>query len=180
MAEKKIYAKFIAAFWMVARGKYPFIKKLDKPFCPAIPKSSSFYLGLHHKLEKHILINFQPSNKSWQVGEFTINIHISEKFEPTSNFHPKGGEFERFADGFYRYPSVINRDKWWCLNCTSLDSSLQSLIDYWRPSSYEVEDIIIQEAVQDVCLTLENGLLDRLGFLREEDGRKVDCVEEVK
>ncbi|WP_162042537.1 hypothetical protein [Undibacterium sp. YM2] len=172
MAEKKIYAKFIAAFWKSAKERYPSIKRLDKPFCSAIPKSSSFYLGLHPNLGKHILIVFQASNKSWQVGEFAINIHISEKFEPTSNFHPKEGEFEQFTDGYYRFPSVIGRDKWWCLNPTSLDSPLQSLIDYWRPGSYEVEDIIIQEAVRDVCLTLESGFLDRLGLLQQGDDKQ--------
>ncbi len=98
---------------------------------------------------------------SWRVGEFTINVHISSKYEPTSNFEVWKEDYDVFSDGYYRLPVALGEDKWWCLNPTSLESTLS----YWRPSSYESEEVIINEAIDDVCLMLENGLFKKAGFI---------------
>ncbi len=162
MAEKGIFTKFVPAFWKEAKSKYPFIQKMDKSFAPAYPKSSSFYLGISPSFGKHVILNFQHSNKPWSVGLFTINVHISEKFEITSQFNLGQDEYKNFDDGTYRLPVAVDEDKWWSLK--KLDREV-IFGKQWNASSYDSDEIVIQEAVKDVCLFLEESLFRKAGFI---------------
>ncbi|WP_137940444.1 hypothetical protein [Chitinivorax sp. B] len=69
MSGNKVFTRFMSGAWKVFKEKYSFMEKLKEPFCAAVPKSSSFYLGISPKYKKHVFVNFQASNKPWRVGE---------------------------------------------------------------------------------------------------------------
>ncbi len=162
MAEKGIFTKFVSAFWKTTKSKYPFVQRMDESFAHGIPKSSSFYLGISPIYKKHVIINFQHSNKPWEIGLFTINLHISTQFEVTSHFNLGRDEYINFQDGLYRLPLAVGDGKWWQLK--PLDNEAIFGV-HWKPSTYTSEDIVIQEAVKDVCLFLEESLFRKAGFI---------------
>lgn len=167
MANKSIFNQFLSAVWKHFKLKYPFIKRLEKPYCcPGIPRSSSFYVGISSRFGKHVVVNFQHSPKPWQIGEFTINIDISERYEASeNNDYGSSDGYGSFSEGFYRLASTLfNKDKWWCLKPTSLARD-NDLITYWRPSSYDSDETVINEAVADVCNLLEEHVFRKGGFM---------------
>ena len=119
-------------------------------------------MGISTAFQKHVVVTFQASLKPWRVGEFTINVHISNDFE-LFNLDPFARErFAQFDVGFYRLSSMSDRDKWWCLEPVTSESQFD---EYWRPSSYDDDSLVVQEALADVRSDLEKYLLRRGGFV---------------
>jgi len=199
MAKTSIFQKFVRTFWKDAKIRYPYITRFETPFCVAIPKSSSFIVGKSPRFHTHVVIDFQHSPKPWATGQFTINAHISEKFEPLERFYGDNSEdYEEGRDGYYRLATATgSKDRWWCLvedkpdpllveafglesvNLVGCASSSRSAGN-WYPSSYDDEATVIHEAIDDVCRFLEKSLLERYGFEEAQqagasDGDKPPC-----
>ena len=82
-----------------------------------MPKASTFYAGLVERGDTHAFFYFQHSSKSWEVGQFTINVILSRKMGTPSTWRIRfPEELEALAEGFYRI-GLINgdHDKWWRL-----------------------------------------------------------------
>jgi hypothetical protein len=162
-AEKGMFVKFMSAFKKHLKLQYPFVKQLEKSLDVSIPKSSSFYLGLSPRYNKHVIINFLHESKPWRIGQFSIYIHISTQYQLTENFSPWSENFESFCDGlYYAPPLLIGKGKYWCLKPTTRSDDGYTI--YWKPSSYDSDEVVIKEAIADVCVLLEQ-LFNKAGFM---------------
>jgi len=188
MTKASIYQRFVRAVWARLKQDHPFVTRLDRPLCVAIPRSSSFYAGRSPMNGKHFLFDFQHSPKPWQGGQFTINVHISTELEATDNFSAFSG-YEDATDGYYRLASAcLGFDKWWCLKDRdrSFDDEMRRTLpnfdpaiddeeffrQNWRPSSYEDPELVIREALEDVLSLLQVHLFDRFAFTSTQWPRK--------
>src|SRR4051812_42687085 len=101
MAEKGVFVTFVRALKKDFIRRYPFMKQMETSLDPAIPKSSSLYLGISPRFNKHVVVNFFHMNKSRRVGEFNIRVHISTEYEVTKNWDAPSDGFLSFYDGLY-------------------------------------------------------------------------------
>jgi hypothetical protein len=155
MSEKSIFIKFLGEISRYFRNKYPFATKLPGPIDVALPKSSSFYLGVSPRFNKHVVINFMHLNKPWRIGQFTIVAHISSEYKSAEQWDVPREKFETFEDGLYNLAVVfLGVNKYWCLRPTSRESD--EYTEYWKPTSYDNDESVIRECVADVCNLLEN------------------------
>jgi hypothetical protein len=175
MAEKGMFVKFMSALKKHFKQKYPFVKQMDQSFDVSMPKSCTFYLGVSPIYQKHVILSFSHSTKPWRVGEVGVSVHISTDYAIAKNWNGRLEDFELFNDGLYTIPKVqtanshILRIKYWCLKPTSTsritDSVSDDYTEYWRPSSYDDDEIVINETIADVCAMLEQSLFRKAGFI---------------
>jgi len=166
MAEKGIFVKFLSVLKKHFKAHYPFVKQLEKSLDASIPKSSSFYLGVSPKYNKHVIIKFLHENKPWRIGQVTISIHISTDFEKPSFLDVPDKEFEMFNNGRFSLPiGLTGKNKYWCLKPTTRIDDDYTI--YWKPTSYESDEIVINEAIADVCALLEQ-LFIKAGFMEPD------------
>jgi hypothetical protein len=147
MANKSIFRAFIADLRKRWKKELPSIQPLTEAR-ENLPKASSFYAGVIRDTGMHVLLNFQHSNKSWSVGEFTINVVLT-----MDEHHPKMYSVRSshgifcFEEGYRRIGFLVgSKDKWWCLK--ENDGRIRT--ENWHPSSYGNEDVVLSEAVEDV------------------------------
>jgi hypothetical protein len=156
---KGVFQVFINEIRKSWRLRLPMICDVDETFCAAMPKSSTFYAGSENKLDKHLFINFQHSQKPWAVGEFTVNVIFSSiRGMPNTWILRKNEEVQQGAEGFCRLGTLVHgKDKWWRLKSITNISARPNL--RWCPTSYEDEGQVIIEAVEsvtsDICLLFE-------------------------
>lgn len=163
MAEKGMFVKFMSAFKKHIKTHYPFVKQLEKSLDASIPKNSSFYLGVSPNYNKHVIINFLHESKPWRVGQFSVYVHISNEYKLVDSFDPRYEEFDRFGDGLFNISiAFTGRNRTWCLNPT--DRTDDNLWTYWQPTSYDSDEVVIKEAIADVCVLLEK-LFVKGGFM---------------
>jgi hypothetical protein len=165
------FEKFNREFWKLMKIDYPFVARIDKAFCASIPKASSYYIGISPIYRKHVTISFQHSSKAWEIGELTINVNIGAEYGSVAadNFNRWRERFKTFGDGFYRLAAAAEvGDKWWCLcpRNPSYSSRDNSRGNYWEPSSYDSEDVVLQECVVAVAAFLDEHLFKKGGFGR--------------
>lgn len=170
MAEKGIYAKFIAALRKDIVKRYPFVRQVEQAFDLSMPKSSTFYLGLSPRQGKHVIVVIYHDNKPWNVGMLDIMVHISADYAVTKNWDARMEGYETFEDGFYGMPTSAGgtepgyfNHKYWLLK--PLDKESDRLAYYWRPSSYDSDEQVIREAMADVYAELEEQVFRRGGYL---------------
>lgn len=74
--------------------------------------------------------------------------------------------FDAFLNGDGRrgLPSALNKDEWWFLKANEHDLT-NELVEYWRPTGYDSDAVVIQEAMDDVCRTLETHLFKKGGYI---------------
>ena len=168
MTQRGIFQKFMQVLRRRFRASYPFVQPLKQSLDLSIPKSSSFYLGVSPKYNRHVVVNFQHSPKPWEVGQFTVNVHISQELRLTENYTPQDGDWEAFRDGYHRL-YVAGRGKWWCLKPpeSSEPSESSRYTEHWRPPSYDSEEVTIQAVLDDVCCTLDEEVFERGGFINK-------------
>lgn len=172
MAEKGMFVKFMSALKKHFKSHYPFVKQLERSLDVSIPKSSSFYLGVSPKYHKHVVINFLHESKPWRVGQFSIYIHISTQYQLAEDFSPRTEKFESFGDGlYYAPPLLIGMGKYWCLSPTTHSDDGYTI--YWKPTSYDSEEVVIKEAIADVCILLDQ-LFIKAGFMSPEHAAGMD------
>lgn len=163
MAVKSTFAKFMSVLKKHLKTEYPFAMQSYEPIDAALPKSSSFYLGVSPIYGKHVVLNFFSYNKPWTVGQFTITVHISTEYLATKNWDALSKQYDSFSDGYYSLPIVsTGKDKVWCLQPNAKEGDKYT--DYWSPDSYESEEAVMQQAVVDVCQMLEK-LFRKAGFI---------------
>ena len=147
MPRASMFRSFMAALRKQWRVQYPFVRPLTGTF-ECMPKASSFYAGVSQRTQMHVFLSFQPSVKSWEAGQFTVNVVLA--LDPKS---PRAwGYTERVGDDFPEGPYRIGRlvgkkDKWWHLQLDKDHVGTQS----WRPSTYADTSIVVAEVVDDVC-----------------------------
>lgn len=180
MPSPSIYQKFLRSAWARIRHDYPFVTRFRESFCVAIPKSSSFLLGRSPKNGKFIVLNFQHHPKAWGTGQFTVNVHISTELVPTKRLAATSG-YQDAEDGYYRLaPECVGYDKWWCLidrdrseddDMSEFDSAFdpteadrEFFENKWRPTAFDSEEVVIQQAVTDVLAMVDLGVVQRFGF----------------
>jgi hypothetical protein len=171
-----VFREFIAAIRKAWRTQMPVIhpikKSLTSQHGPDLPKSSTFYAGRSSESGLHVFIHFQHSPKAWQVGQFTINIVLSNREgapEAWAEVSPPADEksgaerrkmHESFrAEGDYRIGPLLGRkDKWWHLKRDADSIATEA----WRPTSYENPELVIAEAITDVIRDLRS-VFQKLG-----------------
>jgi hypothetical protein len=158
MAKRSVFRDFIAALRKRWREELPQVQPIEKTLAPAMPKASSFYAGLSPQLGMHVFVNFQHSSKSWQVGQFTINMILSKREDAPETwggpFAPDDGVL--FTEGSYRISSVLGRhkDKWWHLN----QDDPPVITEAWRPTSYDDYETVLTEAAVEVTRDVREAL----------------------
>lgn len=164
MAKQSVYRDFIAALTKHWRVALPSIHPLDQSFGPAIPKASTFYAGTAQPLGLHVYVNFQHSTNSWQVGQFTINMILSQREGPPGRwagpFAPD--DLASLTEGSYRISGILGRkgDKWWDLKGDG--SPITSAT--WCATCYDDSDVVLRAAVADVTGDVQ-AALQRLGVV---------------
>jgi hypothetical protein len=145
MPNKSIFRAFITNLRKQWKNELPSIHPLTEAR-GNLPMASSFYAGLVRNSAMHVYLNFQHSNKSWEVGRFTINVVLTSD-ERNPGLGIRTGSALDLAEGSHRIGHLVgSKDKWWHLKET--DDSI--LIDNWHPSSYENVDLVLSEAAEDV------------------------------
>ena len=143
MLGKSIYRDFIANLRKGWKKDLPSLRPLTEAR-KNLPKASTFYAGVMRDSGQHVY--FQHSDKSWQVGQFTINVVVaSDELNP--KMYPANRSGSHFGEGYHRIGDFVGtKDKWWHLN----QDDDPILTEAWRPSSYQNTDIVLSEAVDDV------------------------------
>jgi len=145
MATKSIFREFITTLEKHWKKEYPTLTPLTEAR-GRLPKASSFYAGMSRFSGQHVYLYFQHSCKAWEVGRFTINVVLTLDEEDPKMSIPKDSD-SNFGDGYHRIGFLVgSKDKWWHLR-QDQDSVLT---DSWRPSTYENEELVICQAVDDV------------------------------
>jgi hypothetical protein len=165
------FQRFIPLLLRRLQAQWPFLRPFDASFCVAIPRSRSLYCGVSPRYGKHVIVDFQHSAKAWNVGQFTINVHISEELAPTGNWTALSRTFATFEDGFYRLPDCVeDRERWWCLradegNAWTGRRKDDRTLQYWEPDSYADPQQVFAQAADDVARYLETHLFRKAGFV---------------
>jgi hypothetical protein len=167
MAERSAFRDFIRKLKEDWRVTFPLVRPLDERLSPSMPKASTFYAGIARPLRMHTFLNFQHSSKAWEVGEFTINVILSNHKGPPEGFGwlraPEGAEL---YEGSHRIGRLVGgKDKWWHLKRYRRPPIG---IEAWRPSTYDDYDAVLREAVADVTRDV-GAVLRKLGFLEEAE-----------
>ena len=145
MAKKSIFREFIATLRKRWKKELPFIQPLTEARL-GWPKASTFYAGIIKRSGQHVYLNFQHSDKAWQVGQFTINVTLAAEGHKPLQFLG-AGRGPDFKDGFYRIGHFVGeKDKWWHLK----QDDDPILTQPWRPSNYQNWELVLSEAVNDV------------------------------
>jgi len=170
-----MFVKFMSALKKHFKQKYPFVKQMDQSFDVSMPKSCTFYLGVSPIYQKHVILKFYHSPKPWRVGEVAVFVHISTDYAVAKNWDGRSEDFELFNDGYYNIPMIktanshILRTKYWCLKPVSTsgitDSDSDEYREFWRPTSYDSDETVINETIADVCAMLEDCLFRKAGFI---------------
>jgi hypothetical protein len=154
--KKSIFRQFMAVLRKHWKEKLPFVQPFTEPR-GLLPKASSFYAGKMANSGFHVYLNFQHSNKAWEVGQFTINVVFTlDEHNPKMYSIRTCGPYFCLEDGYYRIGFLIgSKDKWWHLK--QGDDPIITLA--WRPSSYENTDAVISQAVDDVTRDVISALI---------------------
>lgn len=116
-----------------------------------LAKASTFYAGKIEESGLHVFLNFQHSDKSWEVGRFTINIVLSADEQ---NLRMISGDRSgsNYGQGWHRVGHLVGseKDKWWHLKREEDPADDFDMVVAWRPSSYDDPAVVIAEAVEDV------------------------------
>jgi hypothetical protein len=167
MAERNPFPDFIRKLKEDWRVTFPLVRPLEERLSPSMPKASTFYAGIPRPLGMHIFVNFQHSSKAWEVGEFTINVILSNRKGPPEGFGwlraPEGADL---YEGSHRIGRLVGgKDKWWHLKRYRRPPIG---IEVWRPSSYDDYDAVLHEAIADVTRDL-SAVLRKLGFFEQAE-----------
>jgi hypothetical protein len=162
---KGLFPRFVRALGTAWETSLPRLTRVSQSYGPSLPKASTFYAGCEVADGKHVFVNLQHNAKSWKTGQFTANLVLSNVLgAPASWRLGHRAEFDRRLEGSYRVGSLVHgKDKWWCLTPTEPSR----LVLAWQPSSYQDEDVVFREAIEDVSADI--GVL-----LRELAGRPIE------
>lgn len=171
MVTRSAFRDFLKSLRTRWKSELSCVKPLEDSFGTMMPKASTFYAGLSSSLRMHVFISFQHSSKAWQVGQFTVNIILSNRLglpmEHGGPFAPDDGV--SFVEGSYRIGSLLGRkDKWWHLS----DNEPSMVIEAWRALSYSSRDTVIAEAIADVTRDVR-AVLSRLSVAGSDDAQTV-------
>ena len=148
MAKASVFRDFMAVLRKKWRAELPFIRPIDKPL-EALPKASTFIAGVAQPSRLLVFLNFQHSNKAWEVGQFTINVVLARTEQSARGWGmdevPAAGR--PFGEGTYRIGWIVGTaDKWWHLKKDRPSGFTLA----WRPTSYDDRDTVLREAAEDV------------------------------
>ena len=142
---KGTFATFVRQVEREWRVGLPTLRKIEQSYGPSLRKSSTFYAGSSNRLGKHLFIAFQHNSMPWAVGEFTVNVIVSNRLGAPSLLGP-GLDLAGGAEGNYRLGQELHgKDKWWCLLPTD---NVHGLV--WKARSYEDQAAVFQAALADV------------------------------
>lgn len=168
---KGTFPRFVKIFFSHMEERYPFIEPLDRPLGGRLPKSSTFYIQRPSEGKKCVLVNLQPSQKAWELGQFTVNVQISDVVECVPHLRHRLAEFRALENGQYRLNSVAEgRDKWWCLLPPVKGQSTDQWLEYWRPSGYGDQDTVFVQTAENVRADLEKYLFGVIGLTTRWSG----------
>lgn len=167
------------------------VRRIEETFDDLMPKASTFYAGVSESSGSHIFFNFQHSSKSWEVGQFTINVIVSSSEKPKRLRHevmiPEDARSIR--EGTYRIgPLLGGKDKWWRLKkdnplyedeefdrlIREFDRKMKEILprdeeghvsshfETWLPTNYDDDENVCNEAATNVIHDLRR-VLQMLG-----------------
>ena len=158
MAKRSVFRDFIAALRKRWREELPQVRPVEQALGPMMPKASTFYAGFALQLGMHVFVNFQHSQKAWQVGQFTINMILSKREGAPDAW---GGPFApvdgvSITEGSYRISCILGRhnDKWWHLK----EDSPSVIANAWRPTSYDDYEAVLIQAATDATSDVREAL----------------------
>jgi hypothetical protein len=165
MAKPSMFRDFMKALRKAWKSLLPTVKPVDDSNCGAMPKSSSFYAGVAPPSGLHVFVKFDPSPKSWQVGQFKVAFILSKRLrEPKLWALPSAPDDPAlFTEGCY-YLIHKKVRKHWCGKIWHLENNEASVLEApWFASSYADPDVVISEAIADVTQELQEAL-KRIGL----------------
>jgi hypothetical protein len=143
---KRVFPRFVNHLADMWRTTLPGVIRLEVPMGPLMPKASTFYAGTGNPFEVHVFLNLQQNSKSWNIGQFTLNVLLSEGFGPPKQRLSQTAEFQNGREGTYRAGSVLYAyDKWWCLLPADEDRRRR-----WRPTIFDDEAVVFREVTADL------------------------------
>ena len=152
------FPRFVRLLRKRWREELPQLEPIDFS-ASSLPKSSTFVWRTGWK-DRRLLVNLQPSSKAWEVGQFTVNLLVSESDGPPTPIEPPGRRFDHGDVGRYRIGRLTDahKDKWWCLEpepewTVKLTGRLDAgsrLFARFRPASYEDEAKVFDEVADDL------------------------------
>ena len=148
MARASVFRDFMTVLRTKWRAELPFVRPIDQPL-EALPKASTFIAGVAQPSGLLVFLNFQHSDKAWEVGQFTVNVVLAQTERSARGWGvaevPAAGR--PFGEGSYRIGWIVgNADKWWHLKKDRPPEFTQA----WRPTSYDDPDAVLREAADDV------------------------------
>jgi hypothetical protein len=156
---QSVFARFVAALRRAWLTRFPYIRPAPAS-APGLPKSSTFLVGPIPGLTRQLLINIQQSSKAWEVGQLTCNLVIAETPESPPQALRWQDDWAARQEGRYRIGGVLyGKDKWWHLT----DSQPSPLVISWTRGSFEDQEQVIREALEDLSGDVSR-VLDGLGY----------------
>ena len=162
MATPSLFRDFLRSLKAEWATSLPSVRPLEAALDPVMPKASTFYAGTSPSCGLHVFLHFQHSLKAYEVGQFTVNVWLSRRLGPPEPpAEPVTPSDSSAVPGRYRIGWLCGygKDKWWHLK----KDRAPKYIEAWRPSSYEDQNMVIQEAVADVSHDVK-AVLSNLGI----------------
>lgn len=145
-----LYPRFIRRLTTVWRARHPGLRPVESALAPGLSKSSTFYAGAANRHARHLFINLQHNPKAWKAGQFTVNAVFSPVPGAPARWHT-GTPLEDGPEGMYRVGTIVHGyDKWWCLQLPEKPHR-----HHWVAASYDDEELVFLEAIEDVSRDLE-------------------------
>jgi len=142
-----VFPRFVKALRRDWAVRFSGITPMERSHGRALPKTSTFSAGWEPPDGRRLFLNLQHHSKSWHVGCFTVNVVVALTDTPPDPAPQPTEDFWRKRAGWYRLGSLLHGDdKWWALLPTHpLPTRLS-----WEPRSYQDEDAVFREAIEDV------------------------------
>ena len=99
---------------------------------------------------------------------FTVNVAIAAEFGLPGRWNVPSAGFHSFEEGFYRLGTATGpRDVWWCLapNDQGVARESTKLFEYWNPSTFDDESVVLTECSLSVRSFLVERLFVKGGFV---------------
>jgi hypothetical protein len=141
---KSVFREFVKRLRKDWKSRFPTVQPVAEAYAWAMPKASTFYIGLATQYGKHLFLNIQHYSKPWGVGDLTVNVIFSSCLGEPKRWI--GRDLEPDPEGSHRLGILLyGKDKWWCLAPNQNTYGMA-----WRPTSYDDPEHVLTSAVEDV------------------------------
>lgn len=152
MTEPSMFPDFMKALREAWENDLPSVRPGDASNCGEMPKSITFYAGVAPPSGLHVFLNFDQSQKSWQVGQFKIRFVLSKKLGYPEKWAlpKKPADPALFTEGCYYLIHGYNGKHWLGKVWHLVNNEASVATAPWFASSYADREVVFREAIADV------------------------------